>query len=266
MTTRLEHIGSASAYSIFPLTNPPIDWTSGNWNTYKLNLTQEEPGLHTTNVDEVTYPTWLVFQGTSFPSSMSDYKAVWSYDSKSQLSRIEAAIAALTSPIVYSPSYSGTWFTSQAEMEREFSVAGVSNRTNDFSGGDVTTLMNEIIVQATYESKAVLNQLFEDVDLAAHPWVRRRSTLIACYLLSIRRGNDSEYYNQYLDAIADFQDLIDGRYNIGLAVTGGCRAAMINVATDNRLSFAPIRVDTVSSTSSTQGVNFPKYYTPYVWM
>lgn len=269
---RLEHLGHGTAYSIFPLTNPPLDWSSGNWATYHQELTEEEEGLFAKDVDVSDYTVWLIFEGTSFPTSMADYKAVWvspdvtNESLQTQLNSITSTLSSLTSPIVYNPTYSGTWFTSQAEMEREFSVAGVSNRTADYSGSDKTTLINEIIVQATNEAKAVLNQLFDDSDLATHPWIRRRTTLIGCYFLSIRLGNDSEYYTQYLDAIADFQDLIDGKYNLGIAVTGGCRASMINVSSDNRYPFTPMRVDTLTSTSESQGADFPKYYVPYYWM
>ncbi len=266
---RLEHLGSGAAYSAFPLTNPPIDWTSPNWATYSIPLLEEEEGLWAEDVDETVSTTWLVFEGTTLPASMAAYKAVWTVpnneDLQSQLEIIQSAVAALTSPIVYSPSYSGMYFTSQAEMEREFSVTGVSNRVDDYSGGDVTTLMNEIIIQATSEVKAILNSIFDDEDLVTNVWVRRRATLIGCYFLSIRRGNPSEYYNQYLDAMADLQDARDGKVFLDIAISGQ-RALMVNVSTDNRYPFQPIRVDTVSSTSGTEGINFVRYYIPYSFM
>jgi len=157
-------------------------------------------------------------------------------------------------------------FTSKAEMEREFSVAGVNNRLTDYLNPvDQEEVLDEIIDQATSEAKAILNQLFDDSDLSTKTWIRRRCTIIACYFLSIRKGNDSEYFSQYLDALADFQDLIDGRYSLDLPVAGGMRAAMVNIATDNRFSFAPIRADHISSTSGKQGLNFVRFYVPYVW-
>ena len=267
---RLEFLGSGAAYSAFPLTNPPIDWTAPNWAIHSIPLLEEEEGLWAEDVDEDVSTTWLVFEGASLPSSMASYKAVWTVpnneDLQSQLAIIQSAVAALTSPIVYSPSYSGTWFTSQAEMERVVTVAGVANRVNDYTGGDVTTVMNEVIVEATNEAKAILNQLFDDVDLATHPWIRRRCTLIGCYFLSIRKGNDSEYYNQFLDALADFQDLVDGKYNLGLPIAGGVRAAMVNVSSDNRFPYTPIRADYLTSTSGMQGLNFVRFYAPFAWL
>lgn len=160
------------------------------------------------------------------------------------------------------------YFTTRTEMERLFSVGAVELRRDDFEGNDVekANVLQEIVVQATYEVKAILNSIFDDSDLAAHPWVRRRATIIGCYMLSIRRGNDAQYYNEYLDALADLQDLLEGKLYIGLPTSVGASASMVNVSTDNRFPFSPVRADPATSTDYLQGIKFPRYYTPYYWL
>lgn len=159
------------------------------------------------------------------------------------------------------------YFTSKAELERLFSSLGIEYRRDDFADypSEYTKVLLEIISQATYEVKAILNKLFEDSDLFRSIWVRRRATIIGCYLFSIRRGNDSQYYNEYLDALADLNDLLEGKLYLEELPSGpGTRVGFYNISTDNRRPAHSVRVDSVTS-SDLLGVKFPQWYRPYLW-
>ena len=157
-------------------------------------------------------------------------------------------------------------FTTQEELERLFSSQAIEYRRDDFDVSDpeYLSVLEEIIDQATLEAKAILNKIFDDVDLNGNLWVRRRCTIIGCYLFSIRRGNDSQYFQEYLDALSDLEGLVEGEYYLGLPVSTP-RTAMFNVHTDNRFPVAPIRVDIYTSTS-TSGPRFFQWFRPYYWI
>ena len=153
-------------------------------------------------------------------------------------------------------------FTSREELERLFSVDAIDYRIDDAAEDS----LEEIVDQSTYEAKAILNKIFEDSDLSNNLWVRRRTTIIGCYLLSIRRGNDSQYAAEYYNALADMQDLVDGRLYLPDLPRGTAHVVVgINVNSDNRTPLTPMRVDWASATSL-QGVNFIQRYRPFMWL
>jgi hypothetical protein len=160
------------------------------------------------------------------------------------------------------------YFTSKEEIERTWSVDGVEDRRDDYDNAseERTKVMYEVIIRATMEVKGILNKLFADVNLVKNPWVREKATYIACYLLSVRRGNPSHYYNEYLDALDALRQLVEGEiYFEDLPVSTNSRVAMVNVSTDNRLPGMPIRVDPITSTDSSSAT-FLKWYQPYIWI
>jgi len=160
------------------------------------------------------------------------------------------------------------YFTSQTELERLFSTLGIEYRRDDFANysSEYTKVLFEIIAQATYEVKAILNKLYDDVDLSQSIWIRRRATIIGCYLFSIRRGNDSQYFNEYLDALEDFNNLLTGKLYLEELPSGAAtRVGFYNVATDNRHPAQSVRVDALSS-SDLIGVKFTQWYRPYLWL
>jgi hypothetical protein len=158
-------------------------------------------------------------------------------------------------------------FTSEEEMKELFSTDGVDLRRSDFdeSSDEYENVVTRAINNATLEAYAILGKAFDDVDLANNGWVRRRATLIGCYLLSIRLGNPSQYSGQYFDALNDFQSLVDGDFFFDdLARSNSVAMVALNVSSDNRTPLAPIRTDWLSATD-TVGIKWFQMYMPFSW-
>jgi hypothetical protein len=158
--------------------------------------------------------------------------------------------------------------TSLGEMEELFSEAGINFRREDYEDDtdEYVNVVNRRINEATHEAWAILGKVFERNALVSQVWVRRRVTQIACYLMSIRLGNPSQYLAEYQDALADFQDLVDGNYYLeGLARRSSVAVQVLNVSSDNRSPFIPIRVDWISATD-TVGVKWLQSYLPFTWI
>lgn len=131
--------------------------------------------------------------------------------------RIVLQVVSGVSPVL-PPDYPlGSVLTSLAEMERVLSVEGIEEHTSDVE--DNTLIISELTLQATEEVLMYLRDRYDIEDLANSPWVRRRATMIACYMLSIRKGNPSYYGDDYAKALIDIEMARDGEINIGLATS-----------------------------------------------
>lgn len=156
-------------------------------------------------------------------------------------------------------------FSSDEEIDRQLSVNGVEWHTDDQS--DDSDVRLEVLERATGTAKAKLNKLYADADLANSPWVRYRVTIIACYYLSIRRGNVSIYESLYFDCITDFDKLIDGEYYLSeLPISNSPPMMVQNYRTDNRFPFTPVRVDQINSSKIVPGQTNVIGYTPFPWL
>lgn len=155
-------------------------------------------------------------------------------------------------------------FSSREELERLFSDLGVEMHSDHVP--DNTELLQELLQSATGRVKQRLNKSFDDVNLKDSPRIREITTIIAAYLLSIRRGNPSLYQEQYIEALADLDAIAEGEYFIQeLPRSNNTMVVMQNVSSDNRFPFTPIRVDSITSTR-TVGSQFLNRAIPFLWL
>lgn len=151
-------------------------------------------------------------------------------------------------------------FTSQAEMESLFGSIGIQLRIDDDDDELVseteTGYLEDIMLEGTDICNKSLGWIYDVVDLEESLWVRRRCTWIACYLLAKRRGNPSQFLEQYERCLSDFKDVEEHRrwiprknpkYNFA--------PAMSNLRVDYRYNGyhyggSPLRVDPISSTNN----------------
>jgi hypothetical protein len=155
-------------------------------------------------------------------------------------------------------------FTSSEEIKRLFSEDGLDMHTDDFS--DSSEIVKEFIQRATGRVKQELNKSFDDVDLQYSPRIREIATIIACYLISIRRGNPSLYSDQYMESMIDLERIANGDlYLSELPRSGNTSVVYQNVSSDNRFPFTPIRVDSITS-SRTVGGQYISRNLPFLWL
>ena len=155
--------------------------------------------------------------------------------------------------------------TSNEEMDRQLSTTGTEWHVDDQS--DDSDVRLETCERATGTAKAKLNKLFADIDLANSPWVRHRVTIIACYYLSIRRGNVSIYESMHFEALSDFDKLIDGEYYLSeLPISNSPPLLVQNYRIDNRFPFTPVRIDQLNSSKIVSGQTNVIGWVPFPWL
>lgn len=155
-------------------------------------------------------------------------------------------------------------FTSEDEINRLISEDGTLLHTDDVADND--EVLYELAERATGRIKQVLNKGFDDVDLQNSPRIREIATIIGCYLLSIRRGNPSLYAEQYVEALADLDQIASGDLFLSeLPRSTNTLVVWQNVSSDNRFPFSPIRVDAITS-SRTVGSQFLNRMIPFLWL
>jgi hypothetical protein len=155
-------------------------------------------------------------------------------------------------------------FTSEDEMLRLFSEDGTLLHTDDVADND--EVIYEIVERATGRVKQILNKSFDDINLMASPRIREIATIIGCYLLSIRRGNPSLYAEQYVEALADLEQIANGElYLSELPRSGNTLVVYQNVSSDNRFPFSPVRVDAITSNRTVSG-QFLNRMIPFLWL
>ena len=155
-------------------------------------------------------------------------------------------------------------FTSEDEIMRLISEDGTLLHTDDVTDND--EIIYELTERATGRIKQVLNKSFDDIDLAQSPRIREIATIVGCYLLSIRRGNPSLYAEQYVEALADLEQIANGElYLSELPRSGNTQVVFQNVSSDNRFPYSPIRVDAITS-SRTVSSQFLNRMVPFLWL
>ena len=147
---------------------------------------------------------------------------------------------------------------------RLISEDGTLLHTDDVTDND--EIIYELTERATGRIKQVLNKSFDDIDLAQSPRIREIATIVGCYLLSIRRGNPSLYAEQYVEALADLEQIANGElYLSELPRSGNTQVVFQNVSSDNRFPYSPIRVDAITS-SRTVSSQFLNRMVPFLWL
>lgn len=141
--------------------------------------------------------------------------------------------------------------TSVGEIQRLFSVEGVSNHLEDYNQSDV---LPEIIQRATERVLQFLRSRYAMDDMVSHVWVREKATIIACYLLSKRQGNPSLYADDFEEAMLDLAFARDGVIDIGLPTVH--RIIVQTPMMDSRF-FVRNRIDPHHSTKVFSGQRLP---------
>lgn len=155
-------------------------------------------------------------------------------------------------------------YTSIEEIDRLFSEVGRAYASDDQP--DNEDVLNEVIQRATGRVNQYLSKVFDPINLYQSQRIREIATIIACYLLSIRRGNPSLYSEQYLEALADLEAIVSGElYLSELPRTANAPVTMQNVSSDNRYPFTPIRVDPLSASKLT-GKEYISRLMPFSWL
>ena len=165
----------------------------------------------------------------------------------------------LSSGSVESPS-SAYDLTSIEEMERVYSSVGIDLRTEDMSSGDATTALNEVISAASETIASFTLRWYATENLAASSWIRRRATIIACYYLSMRRANGTQFAREYDRIIEELErfltatpPMIPGDDGFPVPVRTSLIPTVSDYRIDDRQRYRKLRVNQEYSTKPYPG-------------
>jgi hypothetical protein len=158
-------------------------------------------------------------------------------------------------------------YTDQTTIERLYSDTGVTLVIDDMSSGEKALFWTEV----TSEASDVVNQYAEmyyaPIDLNTSSWVQRRTTWIAAYLISQRRGNPAIFGDRYDEIIEELKAVYRGELLIPRMPTReDMTPAMSNLIVDDRFRVHKLRVHPTISTggvSSRQDMS-PRF--PWEWL
>lgn len=154
-------------------------------------------------------------------------------------------------------------YTTQEEVERIFEVEGADQFLNDII--DDSEFWTELIERATAKVNQYLLGLYDAIDLQNSVWVREKTTYIATYMLSIRKGNPGVFSYQYEEALTELMAAKQNDIFIDLPQSGGIRPIMQNVMHDNRFMLGAVRVIPETSSRTLPGQRHLSYLRPYFW-
>lgn len=154
-------------------------------------------------------------------------------------------------------------YTSQAEIEDIFSISGADLHTDDII--DNPSFWEKLCERATSRVNQYLMGLFSAENLQNHVRIREIATYIACYLLSIRRGNPALYRGEYEECLADLENMQTGNLYLDIPRRQSHRVVMQNVVIDNRYFRNPNRVEPLTSTTVIGG-QAVLYTVPFGWL
>lgn len=156
-------------------------------------------------------------------------------------------------------------YTTQAEMESIFgteSTSPVELRLDD--DGDLdgsldaieASALADVIEEASHEINFHLAQRYTPVVLNAHSWVRRACSIIACYLLSQRRGDPAQYTDAYTRVITRLEEIFAGKRDLPLTADrhpADQQPALSNLVVSDRYGRKKLRVQEDVSEGGTDG-------------
>lgn len=155
-------------------------------------------------------------------------------------------------------------YTSRDEINDYLSEYGTDLRLDDLV--DDSDTMTTICERATTRVASIMRKAFDDVDLSNSVWVRERTTIVAIYLLSSRRGNPGLLRDLYEEAMVELEMAVSGDLYVDLARSAETIAVMQNVNSDNRFPYMPLRIDPISSTKLVDGQFYRLLSYPLSWL
>jgi len=160
-----------------------------------------------------------------------------------------------------------TYYTTQREMEDVFGEDGFNNRMDDVDPQDFTTTLDHIREDATDLINSYIQSRYDATELTTSRWIRRRTTFIACYLLSRRRGNSPQFMQEYEEARGDLEEVRDGQLIVpGIATRSDLTPVMSNLVMDSRTAGSQMRVQANLSVGGSYGEQYVAFSLPYQWL
>lgn len=158
--------------------------------------------------------------------------------------------------------------TTQADMTSIFGEDAILNRLDDDATdaieGNESTWLSDSIQEASDEIDMRLQRRYDPAVITSSPFIQRCAAYLAVHHLSKRRGNPSQYVEDYERYIALLDDIKAGKYDIpGVDDRYDNRPRMSNLVVDHNFHKAKIRVEQETSEGDTYGDQHLDWEGPY---
>lgn len=141
-------------------------------------------------------------------------------------------------------------YATQQSIENLYSAAAVLLRGDDNDDGTLDAgLLTDVIDTATDTTNFYILPLYEASRANDNLWVRSRTTLIACWLLSQRKGDAAQFQTRYERVMAELEQVNKMQHFIPrLPLSSNLAPGVSNYHVDDRYVIAKTRVQqTISS-------------------
>jgi len=138
-------------------------------------------------------------------------------------------------------------YTSQAEVESIYSVAGFDFTTDDRTGAPLTQTILEFVEDATDQINQYAGLRYLETDMVNSRWVRSRASWIAAYRFAQRRGNPAaaSLADRFEEIMQELRDVRSEDIDIPrLGTSGNFIPSISNYKIDDRFRERKVRVQT----------------------
>ena len=135
-------------------------------------------------------------------------------------------------------------FTNKELIESLYAELGLNNILTDVTGTDETNVIDQFIRDAEQTIYVRLSSFYEATSMVGNDWVESRTTWIAAFLISKRRGNEHYFHELYEQAIAEINAMATGEIPPlpDIPFRADSQPSMSNLIIDERFRTAKIRV------------------------
>ena len=158
-------------------------------------------------------------------------------------------------------------YTTKEEIARLYGSNGQQSIIQDLAASNLSSWWTELISDASDIVNQYCLVYYQASDLSNSRWVRTRTTWIAAYLLSQRRGNPALWGLRYEQIIDELLMVMHGEIQIpGLPTRADFTPAMSNLVVDDHFQISKIRVQPFISTGGTHANQQIAYRWPFDWL
>lgn len=135
-------------------------------------------------------------------------------------------------------------YTSQAELERVFSITAVNRRADlDKDGIADPLVIDETANIATDEINLYCEPHYNASDMVNNLWIRRQATYIGCFHLSLLRGHPAQFKTYYEKIVQWLEKIREGSLQVPrLYKKSNMSPSVSNYVVDNRYRYTQERV------------------------
>lgn len=145
-------------------------------------------------------------------------------------------------------------YSSQAEVYRLLGKTAADLIVSDHTSEDKAYLWNDLLQDVDETISMYVLHHYDPAQLYTNQWIRRRATLLACNLLSQRRGANELYRARTERIYEELNSIRDNRFIIPGAIPRSWQGPVVrNYIIQNRFLQHPVRVEKTQSTGDSYG-------------